>query len=84
MRDGILIRVEHTVRPKEKLFEEMVRAKEASARTGNLRRLVCDWKPNPGVTTWIKMPTGAGSAFFDEHCIRAMRQAFCAEESDNI
>lgn len=80
MREGILIQLPHTEKPGPKRFEEM--AAKGQAVTGDLRSLVCGATTVPGMSAHIKMPTGAGSAFFDDHCIAAMKQAFC-EGHDN-
>lgn len=75
MRKGILIWLDPTEKPGPKRFEEL--AERGLATTGDLRSLVCGWSERSPKTAHIKMPTGQGSAFFDEHCIRAMKETFC-------
>ncbi|MFZ5794643.1 MAG: hypothetical protein ACRCS5_12780 [Sphingomonas sp.] len=79
-----MIWLPYTEMPAPKHFEVVAGRGEGSAVYGDLKTLVMnDWHTKPSLSAHIKMPTGSGSAFFDEHCIHAMREAFvCKAESD--
>jgi len=76
---GIMVWVSPLEKPAEKRFEELAAQGGQCVQTGDLQTLACGCRPKPGLTPWIKMSTGGGSAFFNDHAIRAIQQAFCPQ-----
>lgn len=81
MREGVLVWVSPTERPTSARFDELASQTGANMKKGTLASLVCGLKPRLGFSPWIKVPTGGGTALFDDHAIRAIQHAFCPPET---